>query len=368
MTVSLRESTSSAAAARTAAAAPLLLIEQTLGHRTHGINLGNAASNEGEGTRVMAHVVGVEYSERGRVPLPWAFRGSWQAMRLARERREVTTVAFYHTQTVSLFAPLGGRPYVVSTDATPRQIDAMAKWYQHTKGSSLTETPKRLWYRAVMARAKAVVAWSEWAADSLVKEYGVRREKIVVAHPGAPRFLFEIERGERKAGPVRILFVGGDFERKGGPELLEAFAPLADRAELVLMTEAEVAGGPGVRIERGVRPTMSRFRELFEAADVFCLPTLGDCTPLAIGEGLAAGLPVVTSRIGSNAETIREGDTGLLVAPGDVLSIRAALTKLVDDESLRRRMGEAARDDARLRFDADVNAGRVLKLLAEVAS
>lgn len=345
--------------------APLLLIEQTLGHRTHGINLARAAEDDGRGARM----AGVEFSERDRVPLPWAFRGSWQAMRLARSARDETSVAFYHTQTVSLFAPLAGVPYVVSTDATPRQIDQMAAWYQHTKGSSLTETPKRLWYRTVLRRAKAVVAWSEWAADSLVREYGVSRNRILVAHPGAPRFLFDIDRvAPRRPGPVRILFVGGDFDRKGGPALLKAFAPLADRAELVLVTDAVVEPAPGVRVEPGIRPTMPRFRELFAEADIFCLPTLGDCTPLAIGEALAAGLPVVTSRIGSNSETIQQGKTGLLTAPGDVPSIRSALSLLVDDADLRARMTAAARADAMERFDADRNAGLILDLLARVAS
>src|SRR5690606_32186890 len=144
-------------------------------------------------------------------------------------------------------------------------------------------------------RAAAVVSWSHWAGDSLVNDYRLDPALLrLVAHPGAPASLFAIEREARKPGPVRILFVGGEFDRKGGQHLLEAFEPVKDRAELILMTESNVEPRDGVRVELGVRPGMDRFRELWEEADIFCLPTLGDCTPIALGEALAAGLPVIT--------------------------------------------------------------------------
>ncbi len=352
-----------ASRARASAKRPLLVIEQTLGHRTHGMNLKAA----GERGSVRPRMANVDFVARGRVPVPWAIRGSWRAMRLARRARRATSVAFFHTQTVSLFAPLAGRPYVVSTDATPVQLDTMARWYEHGTSRPPAEWLKRQWYRQVLGRAEAVVSWSEWAADSLVSDYGVPSERILVVHPGAPAALFDIERGERKPGPVRILFVGGDFERKGGRHLLEAFAPLSDRAELVLMTEVDVEPPAGVRVERGVRPGMERFRELWEEADLFCLPTLGDCTPLAIGEALAAGLPVVTTRVGSNEETIREGETGLLVPPGDASALREALARLVDDAGLRQQMALAARADAHERFDSARNAQRILELLEGIS-
>ncbi len=341
---------------------PLLLIEQTLGHRTHGTNLRAAA----ETAPFRPRLANVEFTARGRLPIPWAIRGSWRSLRLARRARRQTSIAFFHTQTISLFAPFARTPYVVSTDATPIQLDTMAKWYEHDTSNPQAEWFKRQCYRQVLRHARAVVSWSEWAAQSLVDDYGVSRDRILVAHPGAPRSLFEIERGERRPGPIRILFVGGDFERKGGKHLLEAFAPLRDRAELVLMTEAAVPATDSVRTERGIRPGMPRFRELWQEADIFCLPTLGDCTPLAIGEALAAGLPVVTTRVGSNEETIREGETGLLVPVADPAALQVALAHLVDGHALREQMSIAARTDAQERFDSEKNARRILDLLRDL--
>lgn len=344
---------------------PLLLIEQTLGHRTHGMNLEAA----GAAAPVKPRMGKVNFTPRGRIPTPWAIRGSWQALRKARRAAHVTSVTFYHTQTISLFAPFGPKPYAVSIDATPRQLDAMGGFYSHRAQPAPLEWAKRAWYSVVLRRSAAVVCWSQWAGDSIIHDYGVDPAKLkLVAHPGAPAALFAIDRGPRKPGPVRILFVGGEFERKGGKHLLEAYASLRDRAELVLMTESEVEPAEGVRIELGVRPGMERFRELWEEADIFCLPTLGDCTPVALGEALAAGLPVITTRVGSNEETIRDGETGLLVPPADTEALAGALARLVDDESLRSRMSEAARFDAIERMDALKNARRILHLLDEVAA
>lgn len=343
---------------------PLLLIEQTLGHRTHGMNLEAA----GAMARVKPRMGKVNMTARGRIPLPWAIRGSWQALRKARRAARVTSVTFYHTQTVSLFAPLGPKPYVVSTDATPVQLDTMGSFYAHSAHPRAIEWAKRKWYSFVFNRAAAMVSWSDWAGDSLVTDYNLDPRLLkLVAHPGAPASLFAIERGERKPGPVRILFVGGEFDRKGGQHLLEAFGPLKDRAELVVMTESAIEPREGVRVEHGIRPHMERFREIWEEADIFCLPTLGDCTPIALGEALAAGLPVVTTRVGSNEETIRDGETGLLVPVADPLALRAALERLVDDDRLRQRMAQAARADAIDRMDAIKNAGKILTLLDEVS-
>jgi glycosyltransferase involved in cell wall biosynthesis len=344
-----------------------LCLEQTLGHRSHSLNLEHALLRSQES----AEILPIAYSQGGINRLPWALRGSNMARHALRQltRRARVDVVFYHTQTVSLLAPWTiDRPYVVSVDATPAQIDTMAHWYDHRRGGQLAERLKVSWYRRVFAGANAVVAWSHWAAASLEREYGVDPAKVRVIHPGAPEYLFEIPRPATKRKP-RILFVGGDLGRKGGDLLLEAHASLRDHADLTLMTEAAVPSleGAGVEVLYGVRPGTPAFVNAFAAADIFCLPTRGDCTPVAIGEALAAGLPVVTTRIGSNGETVREAETGLLVEPGSTRELQDALQILVTDTNLRLAMSGRAREDARTRFSAAANADRVLDLVAEAA-
>jgi glycosyltransferase involved in cell wall biosynthesis len=343
-----------------------LCLEQTLGHRSHAQNLSEAVVSSDDASTILA----VDYSPPGRLPVPWALRASRMARSAVRNlaSKSPVDVVFYHTQCVSLFAPWTmDRPYVVSIDATPVQLDTMGKWYAHRRGPRAAEQVKAAWYRKVFGGASALVSWSSWAAESLVTDYAADAAKIHVVHPGAPTYLFDIPRVQPGRKP-RILFVGGDFERKGGMHLLEAFGPLRDSAELVLVTEDPVDPMPGIEVLHGIRPGTPGFIKAFSDADLFCLPTLGDCTPVAIGEALAAGLPVLTTRIGSNAETVRHGETGLLVAPGSTEELRRALNQLISDPALLASMGTRAREDARGRFDAAANARRVLYIACGAAS
>lgn len=336
-----------------------LVIEQTLGHRTHTQNIERVVVNRPE---FAMHRI--EYREDSR--LPWALRASIDAWRAVRS--EHADVTFFHTQCVSLLAPLAtwNRPYVVSIDATPIQVDSMARWYNHVPGSPPAERVKREWYHSVFVRARAVVAWSEWAADSLRNDYGVTDTPIEVLHPGAPEELFTIERNRASSRPT-ILFVGGDFERKGGPSLLRAFERLNGAAELVIMSDAPIAPPPGVTIARGVRAGSEEHRRIFAQADLFCLPTLGDCTPLVIGEAMAAGLPILTTRIGSNAESVGD-DSGVLIEPGDDEGLSVALADLVSDPERLRVMGERARARASRFMRAQTNAQRIIEVLSTIAA
>jgi glycosyltransferase involved in cell wall biosynthesis len=341
-----------------------LCLEQTLGHRAHSANLGVAAACQDQSI----DIVHVEYPERPRVKAPWAFRGSVAACRQMRARIRRPDIALFHTQTISLFASRAarGKPYAVSVDATPVQLDEMGAQYQHRRGPALIESAKRRWYRASFAGAAGVVAWSSWAADSLAADYGVPRERIFVIHPGATAEFFDIQRTPHTRRP-RILFVGGDFVRKGGPTLLQAFERVRDRADLTLVTNGIASAPPGIDILRDIRPATPELFATFSGADIFCLPTLADCTSVAIGEAMAAGLPVITTTVGSNSQTVRDGESGLLVPPGDVAALASALERMVDDATLRESLGRRAREEAHAHLDASVNAGRLFDLLAELA-
>jgi glycosyltransferase involved in cell wall biosynthesis len=344
-----------------------LCLEQTLGHVAHGRSLEAVAAGY-PAAEVTSHHVG--FAGRSRFRPPWAVRGS--AAALASLRRSARPdVAFFHTQTIGLFAPLARarRGYVVSVDATPLQIDAMGRWYAHDMRGSKAETLKRRWYRSVLGRASVVVAWSQWAASSLEADYGVPRSRIRVLHPGAPDAFFDITRGSGTGRSIpRILFVGADFERKGGPQLLRAFANLGACAELTLVTNHPVPPNAGVKVVAGVEPGSRALLELYSEADIFCLPTLGDCTPVVLGEAMAAGLPVVTTAVGSNVETVPDGEAGIVVEPGDVGALAESLSRLVCGPALRRSMGEAARDRASRLMRASDNGRAILDLLSEMAS
>jgi glycosyltransferase involved in cell wall biosynthesis len=128
-------------------------------------------------------------------------------------------------------------------------------------------------------------------------------------------------------------------------------------AELVI-----VGDGPdreGVEAELN-RPSLGRARLLGERddvpgllsdADVFVLASRSEGLPLSVIEAMAAGLPVVASDVGGLRELVRDGETGVLVPPGDPAALADALRPLLADHELRRRLGSAGRERATALFD-----------------
>src|SRR5205814_222512 len=144
-------------------------------------------------------------------------------------------IAFVHTQTAALFSgqQMKRIPTIVSLDATPRQwFDLNLPFLHIPENLSLlqrlkmvvmekTRYKERL-LQQVMTNAVHIVTWSEWAKVGVCQEYSVRPEKVTVISPGIDtrRFTPGENRGIVPGQPVKILFVGGDFKRKGGEMLL----------------------------------------------------------------------------------------------------------------------------------------------------
>jgi glycosyltransferase involved in cell wall biosynthesis len=171
-------------------------------------------------------------------------------------------------------------------------------------------------------------------------------------------------RGER----VRLLFVGGDFERKGGDLLLEVWRHhLADLCELHLVTRGDVSSQPGVNVYRTLSPNDRELRALYHYCDALVLPTRGDCFSLASIEAMAAGLPVITTAVGGIPEIVEDQASGYLIAPNDGMALRLAVERLAADGDRRQAMGAHGRALAEERFDARRNTRQLLDVLAQAA-
>jgi glycosyltransferase involved in cell wall biosynthesis len=106
---------------------------------------------------------------------------------------------------------------------------------------------------------------------------------------------------------------------------------------------------------------------LFLDADVFVLPTHADCLPVVLQEAAAAGLPVITTDVGAVRECVVQGESGWVIPPDDVQSLRSAIETIVNDSGQRVQMGRAARQLALRKFDATRNARGVIDYLREAA-
>jgi glycosyltransferase involved in cell wall biosynthesis len=196
-------------------------------------------------------------------------------------------------------------------------------------------------------------------------------DKIDVIPPGVDLDLFRPSELPQRSARVRVLFVGGQFERKGGLELLEAARALGDKVELGLVTGSEIVNIPAgvfATVYRGLKPQSEMLVNLYRSADIFVLPSRGDCMPQAVAEALASGLPVVATSVGAIGEMVAENVNGHLVQPRDVRALAAAIGAMVDSPARRREMGRSSLAIAHQYHDAVRNNGRILELLKRLAA
>jgi glycosyltransferase involved in cell wall biosynthesis len=159
----------------------------------------------------------------------------------------------------------------------------------------------------------------------------------------------------------RLIAVGRLKAPKDFLTLIRAFAALPERSFEALI----VGDGPDreavedeirrLRLEERVRLVGERsdVPALLADSDVFVLSSRSEGLPVSVLEAMAAELPVVASRVGGLAELVVDGETGILVPPGDIPALSAALGDLVDDRELRRKLGAAGRARAEAHFDLD---------------
>lgn len=177
---------------------------------------------------------------------------------------------------------------------------------------------------------------------------------------------------------VHILFLGRIGDRKGVPQLFEALhrmKPLEGwRATIAGDGEVEAARTRSAELglsERIVLPGWAgpdQVKSLIASADILVLPSFAENLPVSVIEGMAAGLAIVTTPVGAVEDIITSEQSGLLVQPGDVDALAAALTRLVEDQPLRERLGKAAMAVHRERLELTSFVGAICDLWLAAAS
>lgn len=179
-------------------------------------------------------------------------------------------------------------------------------------------------------------------------------ERVAVLHNAVPDpWSGNVIRSERKTSR-QILFLGHLSARKGVPELLEALARPAVKAEDWCAT---IAGGGDVAAFRRMAADLGIAEKvhfpgwidqlgvgvLCKAADLLVLPSHAEGLAMSVLEGLSHGLAVIATPVGAHEEVITPGVSGLFVQPGDVDALSEAILRVLRDEALRERLGLQAR-------------------------
>ncbi len=185
-----------------------------------------------------------------------------------------------------------------------------------------------------------LLAAAEQVKADVVERYGVPEEDVTVQPLGFDPVAFNVERRRGMRDEARaklgyrdedrvVVFVANELERKGFDTLLAAAGDL----KLLVVGNVDVSAYPSVKGVGSVGDVM----EMYAAADVFALPTRYEPWGLVIVEALAAGLPVVVSRLAGASVAVRDGETGVLLDdPEDAEALA---------DGLRRMLASAPQDD-----------------------
>jgi glycosyltransferase involved in cell wall biosynthesis len=183
--------------------------------------------------------------------------------------------------------------------------------------------------RQVLRHARLVIAPSTTLAEA-VRRLGAADVRVIPGGVDVPA-----DPG-REDEPPFVLYAGRLSPEKGILDLVEA----ADGIPLVVVGDGPLRDRvPGTQ---GFVPHAELLR-LYERAAVVAVPSRREGFGVVCAEAMAHGRPVVAGAVGGLLDLVVDGETGVLVRPGDVDGLRSAIRRLLDDPELRRRMGAAAR-------------------------
>lgn len=258
--------------------------------------------------------------------------------RLAHKLTQQHQPAFTMQTTTRFNAGGGELPHFTIVDST---LAAVRQRYRELFQSSERSLDRvHAFQQRVYDGSSGVFTMGRYVRDSLVRDYQVAPHRAVAIGAGP-----NIVLGKRSnvVGSQNILFVGTNWERKGGPPLLEAFRRIRRKypqAQFNIVGCSPDINEPGVNvIGRVAREDLHRH---FSEARLFALPTIHEAFGIAFVEALHFGLPIIGTSIGAIPEFAEDGVNGFTVAPGDVAGMAAALDKLFGDDALALRFGEAS--------------------------
>lgn len=320
-----------------------------------------AACLGGAGPRAAAlEAAGIPVWSVGKRP-GFDLRAVW---RLARElRRRRVRILNTHSFSAGCWGRVAGvlarTPIVVTT------VHTVAGWANPGK--------HRLVNRLLAPAARRIVAVSECVRTSLIAQQGLAPHKIVVIHNGvdAERFAPGLDGTAARAeahvapGEALLVMIGRCSVEKGGPHFLAAIRLLAARRPVRAVVVGEGpqrAAWESLAVLLGVQDRVAFVgarlnpEHWIAAADAVVCPSLQESFGLVAVEAQACGKPVVASRIDGLQEVIVDGETGLLVPPGDPAALAAAMERLLDAPELGHRLGQAGIHHVRARFPIEATA------------
>ena len=246
---------------------------------------------------------------------PWAVPPLLASLtRAARRAARGADVVHAHWLPTGFPAALSGKPFVLTLHGTDVELAR--------RGPPLA--------RRIVRRASVVIGVSR-ALTEAARELGARDARFVPNGVAIPAEM------AAEAEPPEVLYAGRLSPEKGIEDLLA----VADGLRLVVAGDGPLR--PRVPQALGMLPR-ERLYERLDRAAVVVFPSRRDGFPVACAEAMAHGRAVVATAVGGLPDMVVDGETGLLVPPGEPAALRAAVDRLLADADLRARLGAAARE------------------------
>ena len=215
-------------------------------------------------------------------------------------------------------------------------------------------------FRPLFRRVTAFLVLSDFVKRSLVEDYNVDEGRVFTIGPPILDRIVAMGKRPKSLRPV-LLFVGNDFERKGGPFLLDLYRRhFADRSDLWIVSNG-VRGPLGSGIQLFSNIPHEAVLGLLLQSHIFVFPSYHDELGLVLAEAACAGLPIVARQSGGQSEYVHDGINGFLLGPTASLTAWVdAIGALLSDEGLRMRMSKESLSLAR-RLCSQARFDRVFK-------
>lgn len=254
-------------------------------------------------------------------------------------------------------------PVIICQDTTPILARSLVLKENYSIKNYIKSRMLCLLYKAIYTpiykKIKICLPLSSWCGQSLIRDFGVDERNVVPCYTSLdlgdwrPR-----EKDISDERPVKLLFVGNDFQRKGGDDLLEMFSNYLVGTCLLTIVSSDPCLDNQI-LPDGVMRYKSiphdKMNVIFADADIFVFPTKRDQFGLVVAEAMACGLPVIARNVGGISDVVKNGWNGyLLDYQSSISDFSEKIINLVNDRSILLEMGKNSRKLAENFFCEDL--------------
>ncbi|MEL7009133.1 MAG: glycosyltransferase family 4 protein [Cyanobacteria bacterium J06629_2] len=260
----------------------------------------------------------------------------WKAIRKARKENRKVLFHGVSTALFGYFATGKNQSYIV-TEWTRKLYEPI--WKSSGSPGWLTWIHKK-----ILNAQTSVLGLTSSVIEQIAKDYELPKSRLKkVKLPFSGDLSLFKPGASRSDEEVRLLFVGGDFERKGGDVLLNWFKQQERPGlKLTMMTNHPIEDIPGVTKASNIQYGQEKHIEMFGSHDIFVLPTNCDSYPSVLGEAACSGLAIITTKYALGAaEVINEGENGYICDSQAELLKR--LDMMIEDKASIKQMKQKSR-------------------------